>query len=278
MINIIKKFFPKFIKKKILEELDKNNIFSGWSMQTKTCPPWMYISADNNKNSALPYFLEIQKELEDNIKSNYLTLNQFGNKSLEKVIELRWRHYIVALSIKFAIKEKNEINLVEAGVADGLTAWFALKVINKEKKMINKFYLYDSWEKMNEKYLDKKEYKKIDKFSKNDLENTKNNLREFSNIEYIKGFIPNVFEDKDIKHTETCNWLHIDLNSSGPTIDTLNFFEKKMLDNGVILFDDFGWVSHELARVEVEKWCAKRNGILWPFPTGQAIFFFNKNK
>ena len=70
MINIIKKFFPKFIKKKILEELDKNNIFSGWSMQTKTCPPWMYISADNNKNSALPYFLEIQKELEDNIKSN----------------------------------------------------------------------------------------------------------------------------------------------------------------------------------------------------------------
>ena len=52
----------------------------------------------------------------------------------------------------------------------------------------------------------------------------------------------------------------------------------KKLNNGVILFDDFGWVSHELARVEVEKWCAKRNGILWPFPTGQAIFFLNKNR
>lgn len=51
-----------------------------------------------------------------------------------------------------------------------------------------------------------------------------------------------------------------------------------MLDNGVILFDDFGSVSHELARVEVEKWCAKRNGILWPFLTGQAIFFLNKNR
>ena len=247
-------------------------------MKTKTCPPWMYMSPTSSKNSALPYFLEIQKELEDNIKSNYINLNQFGKKSLDKVIELKWRHYIVALSIKFATKEKTEINLVETGVADGLTAWFALKTISKEKKKINKFYLYDSWEKMNEKYLDEKEYKKINKFSKNDLENTKNNLREFSNIEYVKGFIPDIFENKNIDHTKNCNWLHIDLNSSGPTIDTLNFFEKKMVDNGVILFDDFGWVSHELARVEIEKWCAKRNGILWPFPTGQAIFFVNKIK
>ena len=91
-------------------------------MQTKTCLPWIYIyiSAENIKYSTLTYFLEKQKELEENIISNYLSMNQFEKKTLDKAIELKWRQYIMVFSFKFAVKETNDINLVEAGIADGL--------------------------------------------------------------------------------------------------------------------------------------------------------------
>jgi hypothetical protein len=70
--------------------------------------------------------------------------------------------------------------------------------------------------------------------------------------------------------------MHIDLNSSFATIETLNFFKEKLTPDSLIIFDDFGWPSYETTRIKIEKWCDENNGILWPLPTGQAIYILNK--
>ena len=41
-MKLIKKITPNFIKEKILKEIKKSYLFSGWNMSTKTCPPWKY--------------------------------------------------------------------------------------------------------------------------------------------------------------------------------------------------------------------------------------------
>lgn len=270
MYKYIKKLIPDFIKKIIINQVDKNYLFSGWGMKSRSCPPWKYFHNLDYK-TYLAYFNDIQKELEKKIITKKFILNQFPSNALEKIIEFRWRHYTICMTIKFLKKNKNKITLVEAGTADGLTAWFALSAAKKEKLKISNFYLYDSWHSMIKRYLYSSEFRQIGRYENNDLENTKKNLGSFKNVKFIKGFIPKTLNNKNCP--KNIDWLHLDLNSAKPTMQVLNFYEKRLTKNSIILFDDYGSVSHELARIKIDNWCKKRKGILWALSTGQAVYF-----
>lgn len=272
-MKLIKKITPNFIKEKILKEVKKSYLFSGWNMSTKTCPPWKYTKKVLDVSPQVPYFFDIQKEFENLIIEKKFNSNQYKLNMLEKSKELMWRHYNIALSIKYLLKKiKKNITLCEAGVADGITAWFVLRVVSQEKIQNHTFWMYDSWQEMKKEYLNNDELRKIGKFRKNDLSLTKKNLEQFKHTKFIKGFIPEIFSEKE-NFPDVCDWLHVDLNSSNATMDTLNFFEPKLSKISLILFDDFGWPSYETTRISIEKWCYKRKGMLWPLPTGQAIYF-----
>ena len=271
MFKTIEKFLPKFIKKKILNYLNKNYLFVGWNLKTKTCPPWKN-TITQNKILQISYFNDLNEKLIDKINKNDFLLNQKNNENSSKIYELSWRHYNVLLSLKYLMKLKKEkINLVEAGVADGLTAWFALNFLEKENIKYGNFTLIDSWEKMDPLLLKKNESKQIGRYSNNDIEITKKNLKNFKNTNFLKGFIPNVLEKYNKQNT--IDWLHIDLNSSVATKEILEFFSEKLNKNSIIIFDDYGWPNHEETRIEIDKWSINKSGILWPLPTGQAIFF-----
>lgn len=270
MYKLIKKIIPDFLKKIIIKQVDQNYLFSGWGMKTRSCPPWKYVYNSNEK-IYLSYFNDIQKELEKKIVAKKFILNQFPLNTLTKITEFRWRHYTICMTIKFLKKTKKKITLVEAGTADGLTAWFALKAAKKEKIKIADFYLYDSWHSMKKKYLYSSEFRQIGRYGNNDLVNAQRNLNNFKNVRFIEGFIPESLNKKN--SPKSIDWLHIDLNSAKPTMEVLQFFEKKLKKNSIILFDDYGSSSHELARVKIDNWCKKRKGILWALSTGQAIYF-----
>ena len=87
----------------------------------------------------------------------------------------------------------------------------------------------------------------------------------------MKGYIPEVYSNYNEK--EKIDWLHIDLNASNATRETLEFFSEKLNKNSIIIFDDYGWPNHEESRIVIDNWSMKRSGILWPLATGQAIFF-----
>jgi len=272
----LKKFVPKVLKKLILKEIDKSYLFSGWNLKTKTCPPWKYVNKNLDISSQSINFESLQTNFEELIKEKKFVSNQFNKNMILKSRELMWRHFNLCLSLNYVLqKKKQNLNLCEFGVADGITAWFALKFLEKENIIFNNFWLYDTWDEIQKKNLDKTEKHKIGKFKNNDIEQTRKNLNSFKNLKYIKGFIPEIFSVNE-SFPQKCDWMHIDLNSSYATIQTLNFFKDKLTSNGIIIFDDFGWPSYETTRIEIEKWSNKNDGILWPLPTGQAIFFLNK--
>ena len=279
MIFIIKKFikfkFPKIFKilKIILNRDDDANIqFKGWGLSINHSPPWKGIS----KNKTFIGFSECKRILIEKIKKKDFFISQYkNNNSIFEILDgLNYRHYIVYYTSLIAYNNTASKNIVECGVCDGLSIFF---VINKYKENQSfNAYLYDSWAEMKEEYLDlKNEKKMLGKYNYLNLETTKKNLKDYdSHLIYNKGYIPDTF--KTSKNPDIISWLHIDLNSSIPTSESLKFFYPKLENNGVILFDDYAWNGFESTREVIEKFLEDKTGDFFHLPTGQAYFIKRK--
>ena len=261
--NYLKKLYPK----------QKNNMnkvsFSGWGMITTfSKPPWKNSKSRDDQN-----FNDFHDELCQLIKKKKFFLSQFylPDTDYEKILEeLKWRSYIIynsaLLSLNFAKRDK--FNIVECGVCDGLTVFFALKVY-KFKKVSFKGYLYDSFDEMKEEHLVDKDKNQSGNYNYLKIEQTQKNLKMFENdVVFFKGYIPNVFQNGD--HPDEISWLHIDLNSSKTTFETMEFFYPKIVDNGIIIFDDYG--MFDTTKEVVDDFLKNKKGHFISYPTGQGMF------
>jgi len=248
--------------------------FKGWGMVTSTMTPWF----NGGNNDLARSFLEVHNEIIAKVVVGEIKLSQFDEiKDKKKLLEeLMWRHYIVYWSAQFAANAGNnceEKNLVECGVCDGLTSYFAIRAVKLNFKY--KSYLYDAWEGMKKEFLLDSELEYQDQYSFLAMDNAQRNLATFKDDTiFIKGFIPDSFSQSE--NPKKISWLHLDLNSSIPTLAALEFFWERICPGGVILLDDYGWHSCLDTRMVVDEFFVDKLGILLPLPTGQAIFFKTK--
>lgn len=238
--------------------------FSGWGMSTQHELPW-----ENDPNE------EVFRRTCIDVKKFEFTKNT-ANINVKNIDELMWRHWIVSYAVRYAIEfSKNKVfNFVECGVGDGVTTFFALREIFKHKKVASKFFmhLYDSWKIMNKEQLKKSELTSVGKYANLDIEITKKNLNDFKdNIVFHQGYIPESFMKLD--SPDYIIYLHIDLNSAKATLATLKFFFPRILKGGVILFDDYGWLTYKDTKKIVHDFFSDKPGILMKLPTGQAIYY-----
>ena len=260
--EILKKKFTNYFDHKLFKK--KKKTFGGWGLfTTDTLPPWENL---NNRENLI--FKELNNKLIQKINDKEFILSQFqySDTDYKKIItELSWRHYFVFNSIKMVLKKlkKQKINIVECGVCDGLTIFFALNACNNEK--INfQAYLYDAWEK-----LDSKDEELRFEYSYLDFDTVKKNLKEFEdNLIFNKGFIPGVF--KKSLNPESIDWIHLDLNSNDATKSSLDYFYERLNKDGIILFDDYG--GFEDTRAIVDQFFKDKSGHFINLPTGQGIF------
>lgn len=193
------------------------------------------------------------------------------------VDELRWRHWVIAYAVCHAIKfaDVEKYNFVECGVGDGCSSFFALREICGNKKISNNFsmHLYDSWMSMREEGLLESELPHVGRYANLSIEKTKRNLSEFKdNVIYHQGYVPESFNITP-ESPNSIVYLHIDLNSVGPTIATLEFFLPRLVNGGIILFDDYGWSGYSDTKKGVDEYFYDKPGILMKLPTGQAIYY-----
>ena len=265
----IKKLIKLFLGRASIVEMVPPVQFDGWRMVTGTCPPW----SGDGSNVLAKAFANCNKELASHIASRKVILSQFRQSSVSlEVTKLSWRHYIVYWSgaVASRISGGNARNFVEMGVCDGLTAWYA----SRARQNLNcggEFFLYDAWEGMRPDLLTESERKSAGSYSYLDIENTRRNLDLCGGDKFVfvKGYIPESFEQSS--NPEKIAWMHIDLNSSMPTIASLNFFWDRLLPGGIVLLDDYAWPGYEDTRAEVDKWCLARSLDIFQFPTGQAL-------
>lgn len=249
--------------------------FSGWGMTTSADTPWK----KRGGNAVSQSFIQVHKHLVKLVSNGDFILSQFRGSSCnhKEILEgFMWRHYIIYWSVTYAIKTtiSTQNNLVECGVCDGMSAYFAIGAARDNSSKF-KYYLYDAWEGMNRDYLLKTEYRKEGEYSYLQIENTIKNLLPFQDKTiFNKGFIPGSFQASE--NPDSLVWMHIDLNSALPTVGALDFFFDKLECGGIVLLDDYADPNYEDTKTHVDKWLENKPGLLLPLPTGQSIIFKQK--
>lgn len=246
-----------------------NTRFTGWGMLTTSAPPWLAMPDEMSKS-----FLRSHNEICGLLARNEFVLQQFSDaKNFRKLLDqFMWRHYIIHWSATNASRStRSDIKaLVECGVCDGMTAFFAMKALDGRHPY--QAYLYDAWGGMKSDNLLPSEKHHVGSYEFLQMERTAENLIQFKNMTaFIKGYIPQSFESS--QNPEDVSWLHIDLNSAHATASALEFFFDRLLPGGAIVFDDSGWPDYIDTKHAVDSFFVGKEGALLPLPTGQAIYF-----
>lgn len=258
--RILKNLFSNNYRAWICKQLDYGITFDGWGMKTTHELPW-------NAGVGNDYFIRASQD----VKKQF-DFSGDGGVNLSNIDELLWRHWIVSYSVRHVIEfTDKDLDLVECGVCDGLSAYFALSDL-RGVGGLGRMHLYDAWAPMRNENLLESEKHLIGDYSNISLQRVKKNLSEFDNVVYHPGYIPESLHVKP-SPPEKISYLHIDLNSATPTIAALEFFFPRLMRGGVVLFDDYGWNNHRPTKKSVDQFFADKPGILMPLPTGQAIYY-----
>lgn len=244
--------------------------FSGWNMISYHQLPWV----DNyNQDIFLLACEDIKRLFEFGTDCGYNAKN---------IDALKWRHWLISFALRYAMvfakNEGGQYNLVECGVADGISAFFVLREIvariNKDQITGRvKMHLYDSWSKMKRDLLVSSEEAMAGQYAGLSFDRTKRNLSEFQDyLIYHQGFLPESLEGPPAP-PEDLLYLHIDMNSVIPTQAALNFFFSRLVGGSVVIFDDYGWDGNKDTKEAIDQFFSDKPGILLKLPTGQAIFF-----
>lgn len=93
-------------------------------------------------------------------------------------------------------------------------------------------------------------------------------LKQFENIEVYKGWIPDRFTEVEDKMFKL---VHLDVDLYQPTIDCLSFFYPRMTSGGVVVMDDYGFLTCPGAYKAAEEYMKDKTEHIIHLPTGQGV-------
>ncbi len=187
-----------------------------------------------------------------------------GRKSAD-VHERRFNLYYLSKSISNLNGET-----AECGVFHGASSFLILKSNIDFKK---EHYIFDSFEGLScPDKIDIVEDEKINKWSKNDLaideRIVRENLDQFDNVTYLKGWIPEKF---NFVASKRFSLVHIDVDLYQPTLDSISFFYPRMVTGGMLICDDYGFVTCPGAYKALNKFLEDKVENIIHLTTGQAV-------
>ena len=99
-------------------------------------------------------------------------------------------------------------------------------------------------------------------------EKLKGTLKQFENIEVFKGWIPDRFTEVS---DNVFKLVHLDVDLYQPTLDCLTFFYPRMTSGGVIVMDDYGFLTCPGAHKAADEYMKDKTEHIIHLPTGQGI-------
>jgi hypothetical protein len=83
-----------------------------------------------------------------------------------------------------------------------------------------------------------------------------------------KGWIPSGFSDVE---EVTFSFVHLDVDLYQPTLDSLQFFYPRLPPGGILLCDDYGFVTCPGARKAMDEFFADKPEPIIQSPSGQGF-------
>ncbi len=209
----------------------------------------------------------------DNLFTWFRNMSMFDDKpfvkSWESNIEsasdqaIVWRRYVLACAAYHCVQLEGDF--VECGAYTGV----GMKTIIDYLGGVNfpkMFWGYDLFEH-NDSMLNHA----MPEHGTDLYERVQEKFIHYPQVELIKGFIPDCFEDNS---PEKIAYLHIDLNQAPAEIAVLEHFFDRVVAGGIIILDDYEWSGiYRAQKLAEDEWFAKRNYKVMPLPTGQGLVF-----
>ena len=172
----------------------------------------------------------------------------------------------------WAVQQAKDVpgDFVELGVFKGHTTLFCAEYVEFQG-WPKRWWLYDTfegipddqvvpgWERSNKNLYD-------GTFS---YEEVQQRFAAFPNIDVIQGRVPEVLSRGC---PDAIAFMHIDMNNPTAEIGALDALFERVSSGGVILFDDFGWVTARAQYDAETRWFADRGLRVLALPTGQGLF------
>ena len=182
-----------------------------------------------------------------------------------------WRVHVGLWAASSAVKLEGDF--VECGVNRGFMSSSIMTYLNWNE--LNKtFYLMDTFEGIDERYITHKENKKnilnrnVDDMYVKTPETVKNNFSEWEDVKIIVGPIP---ETLDQANTEKVAYLHIDMNCAPPEVAAFNHFWGKLVPGAFVLLDDYAYKGYESQKAAMDEAASLKNVSILSLPTGQGL-------
>ena len=154
-------------------------------------------------------------------------------------------------------------DFVECGTWKGHSAYIISDILF-ENDFTGDFHIFDSFEGgLSEKVekdqnirveLNQQKIQEESNIFHSTEDEVNSTLSNFNFIHLYKGWIPNRFNE--VK-TKQFSFVHIDVDLYEPTRDSLNFFFPRLVENGVIVCDDYGLCQFPGAKKAVDEFLKK---------------------
>ena len=143
-------------------------------------------------------------------------------------------------------------DFAEVGVYKGGTAKLIAKTC--PDKCI---YLFDTFSGMptEDRSID---IHKLGDFSDTSLHNVRRFLRDCDNVVIIPGFFP---DTSSMIGDKVFYFVHIDVDIYKSVKDSLEFFYSRMIEGGVMVFDDYGWKNCPGIKKAISEFLLEKRGI-----------------
>jgi hypothetical protein len=175
------------------------------------------------------------------------------------------RHYSLQQMIYYVLRQELSGDFVECGVWKGHSAYIISSILS-ENEFTGDFHIFDSFEgglsdkvekdmNLRRKLIEEQIQEESNIFHSTE-EEVKSCLSSFNFIHLYKGWIPNRFNEIE---GEQFSFVHIDVDLYEPTWDCLNFFYPKLVENGVIVCDDYGFCQFPGAKKAVDEFLEKNS-------------------
>lgn len=177
---------------------------------------------------------------------------------------------------KFILKEfgrlveNDEGDIAECGSYQGSSAYFLARTNPKTS-----IHCIDSFEGLSEpEEIDAATSSLARSWKKGDLSSSeeviRSNLAEFSNVVIHKGWIPDVFTKLPIRKYKL---VHIDVDLYQPTKESLEYFFPKLTEKGIIILDDYGFLTCPGAKKAADEYFHSRGKTILLLTSGQGVVF-----
>lgn len=178
---------------------------------------------------------------------------------------MAYRIHNLIFSVSIAMRVEGDF--VECGVFRGFKSLFLMKYFG-DAISERKFYLFDTYEGIDESLSDGSPIKKQDHNKRRLYDFIKYRFREFNNAIPVMGSVPSILKQKNI---EQVAFLHLDMNSYMAEVAALEELWDRMPAGAVVVLDDFGLKSHNMQMANELPWFLQRGERVLEFPTGQGL-------